>query len=66
MVHEMIHYYLAYTGKDVKMKHGEEFKKMASKLNHKYGLNITTTIDSTPYEKKPSFTLGYLISSIFY
>ena len=66
MVHEMIHYYLAYTGKDVKMKHGKEFEKMANSLNKKYGLNITATIDSTPYEKKPSFTLGYIISSIFY
>jgi len=65
MVHEMIHYYLAYTGKDIKMEHGEEFKKMANKLNRKYGLNITVTINSRLYERKPSFTLGYLFSSIF-
>jgi predicted SprT family Zn-dependent metalloprotease len=66
MVHEMIHYYLAYTGKDIKMKHGKEFEKMANHLNKKYGLNITATIDTNLYDKKPSFTLGYLVSCIFY
>jgi hypothetical protein len=64
MVHEMIHYYLAYTGVDLKMNHGKEFKKMANELNTKYGLNITPTIDTESFTKKPSFTLGYVSSLI--
>jgi len=66
IVHEMIHYYLAYTGKDIKMKHGKEFKDMANELNRKYGLHITATIDSRPYKTKPSFTLGYLVNHILF
>ena len=62
MVHEMIHYYLAYTGKDVKICHGSEFNNMARSLNSQFGLNITATINPTYYKKKPSFTIGYLTS----
>lgn len=60
MVHEMIHYYLAYTGKDVKMEHGAEFDRMATKLNREHSLNITSTIDVSEYKKIPSFSLGYI------
>lgn len=49
IVHEMIHYFLAYCGKDMKCHHGKEFRKMSQKLNSKYGLNITSTIDLTPF-----------------
>lgn len=45
IVHEMIHYYLAYTGEDMRCRHGKAFKKMAKDFNLKYGLNITSTID---------------------
>lgn len=41
MCHEMIHYYLAYTGVDRNCHHGKEFKKMADQLNLNYGLHIT-------------------------
>ena len=49
LVHEMIHYYLAYVGKDVMVHHGKEFKKMAKDFNLNYGMNISTTIDETEY-----------------
>lgn len=49
LVHEMIHYYLVYKGIDMACKHGKEFKKMSSKFNSKYGMNITSTIDLTHY-----------------
>ena len=64
MVHEMVHYYLAYTGEDVKMEHGKKFISMASKLNKKYYLNITPTIDISSYKMKPSFSFGYIMASI--
>jgi len=51
-VHEMIHYYLAYMRIDTRCTHGKEFKKMATELNSKYGLGITSTIDLTPYKIK--------------
>ena len=52
LVHEMIHYYLVYNGKDRKCEHGKEFMRMANEFNHKYGMNITSTIDLTPYRIK--------------
>ena len=47
VVHEMIHYYLCYTGEDVRVTHGKAFKRMASQLNRVYGLHVTPTIDLT-------------------
>ena len=49
LVHEMIHYYLVFNGKDRKCRHGKEFKRMANDFNARYGMNITSTIDLTPY-----------------
>ena len=45
LVHEMIHYYLCYTGVEVYPSHGTAFVNMARRLNHTYGLNVTPTID---------------------
>ena len=45
MVHEMIHYYLYYTGEDVKVKHGKAFKRKANEMNRAYGLNISQYVD---------------------
>ena len=45
LIHEMIHYYLYYTGEDLKCRHGKAFKAMAKRFNKEYGMNITTTID---------------------
>ena len=59
MVHEMIHYYLAYYGIDKSCSHGREFKKMAKQLNQTYGLNITKTLDILQYKRRegtPRFT----------
>jgi hypothetical protein len=62
MVHEMIHYYLAYTKADLAIEHGKQFKNMANYLNSMFGLNITPYINDKEYIKKPSFSLGYLAS----
>ena len=45
MVHEMIHYYLYYTGEDVKVKHSKAFKRKANEMNRAYGLNISQYVD---------------------
>jgi hypothetical protein len=65
-VHEMIHYYLAYMGIDPQCHHGKDFRKMASEFNSKYGMNITSTIDLTPYSiKKGKSKLMYTLSTLF-
>lgn len=63
MVHEMIHYYLAYNKIDPKCKHGKEFNEMAEKLNKEYGLNITSKIDAPSLkrnEKAPKLSYMFL------
>ena len=65
IVHEMIHYYLAYMGIDTECSHGSEFRKMADDFNRRYRMNITSTIDLTPYnirgdKSKLMFTLSTL------
>jgi len=45
LVHEMVHYYLYYTGEDTRIRHGKAFKRMATWLNNEYDLNITKYID---------------------
>lgn len=52
LVHEMIHYYLAYFGLDKSCSHGREFKKMAKRLNQTYGLNITKHLDISNYKRR--------------
>jgi len=51
IVHEMIHYYLAWNGIKDNKKHGREFMRMASELNEKYGLNVQKSIDATPFKR---------------
>jgi len=66
LVHEMIHYYLAYTGKDTVGSHGIEFKSLANELNHKYGLNITETICYNEFtRKKGTSILMYWLALLF-
>jgi predicted SprT family Zn-dependent metalloprotease len=66
LVHEMIHYYLAYTGKDIIGTHGREFQMMSYSLNHKYGLNITELICYDEYtRRKGTSLLKYLIARLF-
>lgn len=49
LVHEMVHYYLAYTGQDLRVTHGRAFKNLAAKLNKQYSCNIQKRIDTTEY-----------------
>ena len=66
LVHEMIHYYLAYTKKDVKCTHGNEFHKMADKFRFNYGWNITSTIDLDEYRiKKGKSKLMFKLCTFF-
>ena len=51
MVHELIHYHIAWNGiKDNKM-HGKEFMRLANEMNEKYGLNVTATVDASSFKK---------------
>lgn len=66
LVHEMIHYYLAYFGIDKSLSHGREFKKMAKRLNQTYGLNITKTLDISQYKRrKGTPTISYWLAKWF-
>jgi len=51
MVHEMIHYYLAWNGVKTKLDHGKEFMAIANELNEKYGLNVTKTLDASSFTR---------------
>ena len=46
IAHEMIHYYLAERGIDLKCSHGQEFKQMANDMSAKLGITITETVDT--------------------
>jgi hypothetical protein len=50
MVHEMIHYYIAWNKIKDNGSHGKEFKKMANEMKEKYDLNITKTIDASSFK----------------
>lgn len=68
MVHEMIHYYLAYIGEDMKCKHGKKFKKIAEKLNQTYNLNIVIDVDLSQYKRRagtPSLSYWF-VKKIYY
>jgi len=66
MVHEMIHYYLAYVGRDTVGSHGNEFCRMSTELNRRYGLNITERINTDEYSRREgTSTFMYLLSKLF-
>ena len=60
LVHEMIHYYLAYKHIDNEITHGEAFQKMSEDFNMKYGLNITVRIDNSQFKSLEEIAL-YLL-----
>lgn len=64
MVHEMIHYYLAYTGEDKRCRHGKKFMAMAEELNKKYHLNITKRLDISQYKRVKGPLLSYWLAQI--
>ena len=51
MVHELIHYHIAWNGIKDNKKHGKEFMRLANEMNEKYGLNVTATIDASSFKK---------------
>lgn len=51
LVHEMIHYYIAYNKIEDNEDHGVEFMKLAESLNRKYGLSITKKIDASSFKR---------------
>ncbi len=66
IVHEMVHYYLYYTGEDMRVRHGKAFKQMAKYLNREYGLNITVKVDvSNMKPRKDASYLRRLMFSVF-
>ena len=50
MVHELIHYYIAWNGIKDNGDHGREFMRIANEINEKYGLNITKTMDVSAFK----------------
>ena len=51
MVHEMIHYYIAWNGIKDNGDHGKKFMEIANELADKHGLNITKTKDASSFKK---------------
>jgi len=59
MVHELIHYYIAWNGIKDNKEHGKEFMRIANELNTKYNLNVTQKVDASSFprtEKAPKYT----------
>lgn len=52
MVHEMIHFYLAYFSIDRRCRHGKKFMEMAERLNKTYGLHIEKVLDISKYKRR--------------
>lgn len=50
MVHEMIHYYIAWNRIKDNRSHGREFMRIAKELGEKYGFDITKTKDASSFE----------------
>lgn len=65
MCHEMIHYYLAFTGKDRNCRHGKEFNKMVGIFELNYGINITSHVDLSKFRRREGTpTFLYWLSQI--
>lgn len=59
IIHEMIHYYLAYKHIDNELTHGNAFMAMAHEFNEKYNLKIAEKVDCRGFKKAqnaPSLT----------
>ncbi len=66
LVHEMLHYYLAYKHIDNELTHGEEFKKYAEEINTAFDLHITEKVDCTKFKKtKNAPKLSWVLMRIF-
>lgn len=52
VVHEMIHYYIAYNGIKDNSAHGEMFRRMMNEINARYGLQIRISHRFTPSERQ--------------
>ena len=67
LLHEMIHYYLAYMGIDMKLSHGKHFKKMANDFNKNFGTNIHKKVDENEFELSENASkIGYFFSKMFW
>ena len=51
MVHEMIHYYIAWNQIKDNGDHGKMFMEKANEIKEKYGLDITKTKDASSFKK---------------
>lgn len=66
LLHEMLHYYLAYKHIDNELTHGEEFKQYAVKINNTFGSNITEKVDCSKFKKtKNAPKLSWILMRIF-
>lgn len=65
LVHEMIHFYLAFKHIDHNITHGKDFLNMANSLNAKYGLNVEIRASSDIKKCDEAPIIPYLWSRIF-
>lgn len=66
IVHEMIHYYLAYKHIDNEVTHGEAFHEMAKHYNEKYGLKVSSEVDCSSFKKsKNAPILSWFLVNMF-
>ncbi len=52
IIHEMIHYYIAWKGIKDTSSHGKVFRQMMEKINREHGRNVTISHRQTPEEQQ--------------
>ena len=62
LLHEMIHYYLAWTKQDIYLSHGSEFKKMMKEFNKRYGTNINVVTNKFYLKRNKTNFISKLFS----
>ena len=66
LVHEMIHYYLAYKHIDNELTHGDAFINMANNFNEIYGMNIGKKANAGNFKKlKNAPRFSWFLTQIF-
>lgn len=67
LLHEMLHYYLAYKHIDNELTHGEAFVEYSNKINKEYNFNITIKVDCSRFKKtKNAPKLSWILMHLFY
>ena len=63
IIHEMIHYYIAWSGIRDTSAHGEQFRSIMCDINSRYGRNVSIRYKKAPVEENPGTQKQNLIKT---